>query len=72
MSNKLKVGDIVEHVHGEGCQRNGSIGVVKKLHDPERVTICWITKTAAHDVHAPGECECTLVTSTFKVLAHAD
>lgn len=71
MPNKLKVGDIVEHVHTPDCARNGSIGVITRV-EGDVAWMNWMVKTDMHQQHAPHEYYCNLDCFSLKVLTHAD
>lgn len=71
MPNKLKVGDIVEHVHPGGCVRHGSIGVVTRV-EGSIMWMNWMVKTDTHQQKLPHEYQCALGAPSLQVLTHAD
>lgn len=77
MPNELKVGDIVEHVHGNDCVRTGSIGVISLVDDKgDTLVVRWMVKSAAHEHARRSEVEYWFggqrTACDFKVIAHAD
>lgn len=77
MSNKLKVGDIVEHVHdgnASECYRHGSIAVVVAIDDetPFPIKIEWLFQTKAHADKAAKERTFRYTSKELRCMAHAD